>query len=546
MLNAIQIQNLAIIEDISLSFTSGFTVFTGETGAGKSIIVDALSLALGARCDSSQIRAGQNQCQVIATFACTTQTRQKLQQLDIEVDDQIIIRRVITHNGSRCYLNDQQVTLQTIKSVTTKIAAIQGQHAYRTLQDKEQQKLLLDKYGRIDTGTIQSIYAGWKDASVQIEAIRSDTMAGAGMELASYQCKELDQANPEQGEYESLDEEHKLLAHGEQLLSACANIMDRLNGENGIVSGSAEAAGEVREMAKLSPSFGNIAELLQDASIAMQEAAREMNHQLEKINPDPERLRQAESRIQTLHELARKHKVQPSELPQKHQQLREKLELFNNLEHTIKQLVARREQFMAAYRQEDRNLHKLRQRTADSMQQEVAATLQSLGMQKSTMEINMEQTAQPTPSGSDNIEFYSKINPGMPATPLRKTASGGELSRICLAIHASSPNHQETGMMVFDEIDSGTGGAAAAKIGILLKQMSTHTQVFCITHQAQIAATADQHYKIEKEATQTTKVKATELTMEQRQEEIARMLAGTTITRQSREHAKQMLSGLAN
>ena len=545
VLSTLQIRNYAIIDDVELSFAPGFTVFTGETGAGKSVIVDALSLALGGRSHSNLIRVGCEQCQITAAFSCNEGTKEHLLQLDLDTEDEIIVRRVITRGGSRCYLNDRQVTLNTIKAMASGLAAIQGQHAHRTLQSKDQHKLILDQCGNIDTAKIKSMYHHMRQISEQIEHLRADSGNTSNMELMHYQCDELDQVMPAAGEYEQLDQEHRQLAHSEQLLENCTKMMDRLQGEAGIIESGFVVARELRDMASLVPEFSDIAEQVDQATINLQEASREIKDKREGINMDPERLQQAELRLQALHELAHKHKVQPPQLPELHQQLKARLAQFSNMEETLGKLLEQQQQALAAYQQQDQELHRRRQKAASAMQARVTATLQELGMQKSSMTIEIKSSAQATASGSDDVEFYVQMNPGIPATPLRKTASGGELSRVCLAIHSHSPAQTGTGTIIFDEIDTGTGGDAAGKIGELLSGMSTQTQVFCITHQAQIAAIAEHHYKVEKMADRTTSIRVTKLDRQQREDEIARMLSGTKITQQSKEHAKQMLGALA-
>lgn len=541
MLSALQIRNYAIIDDVELSFAPGFTVFTGETGAGKSVIVDALSLALGGRSHNGLIRVGCEQCQITAAFSCDKGAREHLLQLDLDAEDEIIVRRVITRGGSRCYLNDRQVTLNTVKAMAPLLAAIQGQHAHRTLQSKEQHKLILDQCGNIDTAGVKAAYRHMQQVSEQIESIRAGSGDASNMELMQYQCDELDQVAPAAGEYEQLDQEHRQLAHSEQLLGNCASMTERLQGEAGIIESGFAVARELRDMASLVPEFSDIAEQMDQATISMQEAAREIRDRSEKISMDPERLRQAELRLQALHELAHKHKVQPPQLPELHQELRDKLAQFSNAEEALGELLEQQQQALAAYQQQDQELHQRRQDAAKALQARVTATLQELGMRKSSMTVEVKTTSQASASGSDDVEFYVQINPGIPATPLRKTASGGELSRVCLAIHSHSPAQTGTGTVIFDEIDTGTGGDAAGKIGELLRGMSTQTQVFCITHQAQIAAIAEHHYKVEKMADRTTSISVAKLDRRQREDEIARMLSGTKITHQSKEHARQML-----
>ena len=546
VLNTLRIKNFAIIDDLELSFAPGLTVFTGETGAGKSIIVDALSLALGARGDSSLLREGCEQCVITAAFSCDEETYQQLQQLQFDSGEEIIIRRVISRNsGSRCYLNDQQVTLNTIRTTTARLAAIQGQHAYRTLQNKEQHLSLLDKHGGIDTGDVRKLYRQLKQITDQLQQLQDDANNTGSMELVNYQCQELDQLMPVEGEYEQLDQEHRQMANSDQLRHGCAEIIQGLEGDAGIVATGAGIVSKLRAMAATVPEFNDLAEQMDSAVITMQETSRELTHKFDKISLDPEKLQQMEHRIQTLHELARKHKVQPPELPQLHRQLQDRLAQFNNIEDTMKKLQQQQQQAMADYQEQSQQLNQARQAAAEDLERKVATTLHELGMKKSSITVKIEATRQPTATGSDEVELYAQINPGVPAKPLAKTASGGELSRICLAIHSHNPEQVEAGTVIFDEIDTGTGGDVAGKIARLMRAMSSTTQVFCITHQAQIAAAADQHYKVEKEADHTTRVKAVKLDDQQRETEIARMLAGAKITKQSREHARQMLGTLA-
>ena len=543
VLNTLHIKNYAIIKELTLELKPGLTVFTGETGAGKSIIVDALGLALGARSNSRQ-KTSREPCQVTAHFTPTAETTLWLRQKDLPPEEGVLIRRMITPNGNKAYLNDQQITLQTVKTLAPRLAAIQGQHAHQSLHTKEQQQKLLDQYGKIDTTDINTAYRQWTDIKTKIEQIQSQTTQHSQQELLTYQTEELGEINPTEGEYEALDAEHKQLANSEHIQQICHQVNEVLNGENSITEQGNQAAKDIQQLTRYLPDMKNTAEQITAALITLQEAATDIKKQATRITQDPQRLQQTETRLQVLHTAARKHNIQPRDLPAKLNELQTQLHAVSHREEELNKLNEQLQQAKKQYTKTDTKLSTQRKKAAATLQQEITRQLQTLGMPKSKVTIAITNEQTPRANGTDDIEFIATINPGLPPQPIRKTASGGELSRICLAIHSATPQtNATTNTMIFDEVDAGTGGAAAAYIGEKLKQLATTRQVFCITHQPQIAVNATTHYKITKQTTATaTTITATELPHAAREEEIARMLAGTEITRQTRAHAKEMLT----
>jgi DNA repair protein RecN (Recombination protein N) len=552
MLKQLLIRNFAIIEELDLYLKPGMTVFTGETGAGKSILIDALGLILGDRAESTIIRAGCERTEISASFDLSenSDVASILEEQAIAVDDnEIIIRRVISNDGrSRAFINSTPVPVNLLKTIGEHLIDIHGQHAHQSLTKRDAQRLLLDSYGGYDKelNLVRDSYTSWHELREKIVQLSGETENhGAQLTLLRYQVQELETLAPETDEYESLSEEFKRLDNANRLIEltqqATQNVMDD---EYSLHNKLANTIRDTQEAQQFDDSIANILELLEGAAIQLSEAGDELRLYLDKLDRDPERLQNVEQRLSDIHDMARKHNIQSQQLPGYFEQLQQKLYEMENSEHLLAELVKQKDECLQLYHQTAKKLHLCRVKTAKLISGKVSQTLETLGMSGGQFVIAIEEQddAQPGLHGNDQIEFLVSANPGQPPQPLRKVASGGELSRISLAIQVISNNEKIIPTLVFDEVDAGIGGGVAEIVGNLLHSLTVKHQVFCVTHLPQVASLGDQHLQVQKSSSKkTTYTQVAELDDSERIEEIARMLGGIKITEQSRKHAKEML-----
>ncbi|MBT7952113.1 MAG: DNA repair protein RecN [Gammaproteobacteria bacterium] len=552
MLKQLLIRNFAIIEELDLYLKPGMTVFTGETGAGKSILIDALGLILGDRAESTIIRAGCERTEISASFDLSenSDVASILEEQAIAVDDnEIIIRRVISNDGrSRAFINSTPVPVNLLKTIGEYLIDIHGQHAHQSLTKRDAQRLLLDSYGGYDKelNLVRDSYTSWHELQEKIVQLSGETENhGAQLTLLRYQVQELETLAPETDEYESLSEEFKRLDNANRLIEltqqATQNVMED---EYSLHNKLANTIRDMQEAQQFDDSIANILELLEGAAIQLSEAGDELRLYLDKLDRDPERLQNVEQRLSDIHDMARKHNIQSQQLPGYFEQLQQKLYEMENSQHLLADLVKQKDECLQLYHQAAKKLHLCRVKTAKLISGKISQTLETLGMSGGQFVIAIEEQddAQPGLHGNDQIEFLVSANPGQPPQPLRKVASGGELSRISLAIQVISNNEKVIPTLVFDEVDAGIGGGVAEIVGNLLHSLTVKHQVFCVTHLPQVASLGDQHLQVQKSSSKkTTYTQVAELDDSERIEEIARMLGGIKITEQSRKHAKEML-----
>lgn len=553
MIKRLHIRDFAIIDEIELEFRTGMTVLTGETGAGKSILIDALGLILGDRADVNVIRDGCERAEITAVFG--VQDNQTLiallaEQAITTEDDELYIRRIVAADGrSRAFVNNSPVTAQLLRTIGETLIDIHGQHSHQSLTKPEIQRQILDDYGNYPAQleAVKNAHEQWQEAAVKLqELVEDNTDQDAAMALLRYQIEELSGANPAAGEYESLDEEHRRLSNSNRLLEAASNAIQILReDDNSVCSQTGNITSELVKLEKYDDSLSNLIRILNEASIQLDEACDELRSYIDNLPGDPERLQEVENRLSLLHQIARKHRIQPGELAAYYAEQQEKLERMENSRKFIAELTAAQDEALTDYKAAAESLHQLRQKAANKMAADITSKLGELGMAHGKFSVSLERAADgnPRPYGDDRIEFLVTTNPGMALQPLRKIASGGELSRISLAIQVIGNKDKGIPSLIFDEVDAGIGGGVAEIVGRLLHNLAEQRQVFCVTHLPQVASQGDHHLQVNKKSTKSsTSTSVKELPADERVEEIARMLGGMKITEQSRKHAKEMLS----
>ncbi|MEP7246592.1 MAG: DNA repair protein RecN [Gammaproteobacteria bacterium] len=557
MLTHLQIRDFAIIDSIELEFRPGLTVLTGETGAGKSIVVDALQLLSGGRAGAEVVRAGSERAEISATFDLLRAPRELKRWLDeqsISAEAELSVRRVVATDGrSRAYLNGQLVPVQILRDLGTILIDIHGQHEFQSLTRGAAQRELLDDFGRHDglvgqVGIAHRVWNGLLNRMLDLEGKARDR--DARLDLLRYQVRELEALQLVEGEVAQLNEERGRLANRGRLAEAAQTALHQLYESD---DGSAHAAvgralQAVRGLAAIDSKLGTVLPLVEEAAIQIREASRQLQHYLEGLDMDTARQDLVEKRLAAIEELARKHRVTPEELILRAGQLKTELVDVERAESDL--AVVRKEQAAAleGYRTLAAQLSARRATAGRTLAKDITARMQTLGMAggRFQVEIAPHGSTEPAPHGVDQIEFRVTANPGQPLRPLAKVASGGELSRLSLAVQVSCAA-RETRCMVFDEVDSGIGGAVAEIIGRELRSLAESSQVLCVTHLPQVASQAHHHLRVTKLTDgKTTRTHLTELKPDERVEELARMLGGIEITTKAREHAREMLNRTDN
>jgi DNA repair protein RecN (Recombination protein N) len=553
MLTHLQIRDFAIIDAVELELRAGLTVLTGETGAGKSILVEALQLLAGGRAGAEVVRHGAERAEVSATFDLAKvprELKQWLEEQSIASGSELIVRRVVGSDGrSRAYLNGQSVPVQLLREAGNILIDIHGQHEFQSLTRSASQRELLDGYGDL-TASVDQVgiaHRVWQELLNQtLELDRRAHDRDAKLDLLRYQMQELSALQLQPGEADALAEERGRLANRGRLVSGTQAARGELY-END--AGSAHAAISrallsLRSLAALDGKLGAVVPLLEEAIIQVREAARELEHYGETLEVDAARQEEVERRLAAMEELARKHRVAPQQLPEHAQALQAEL---NSLERADMDLATLRKDLAAAleaYRVQAQQLSNKRRASARGLVRDITTRMQTLGMSGGRFEADVTPAvnADPAQHGIDQIDFRVSANPGQPPRALAKVASGGELARLSLAVQVSCAADQ-TRSMVFDEVDAGIGGAVAEIVGRELRALGARGQVLCVTHLPQVACQAHHHLRVLKLTDgRTTRTTLTELTADDRVEELARMLGGVEVSERAREHAREMLA----
>lgn len=551
MLEHIQVRDLVIVQKLSLDLSPGMTALTGETGAGKSILIDALGLALGAKADKSMIRAGCAKAEVNVRFDLSGQPAilQWLQENELESGQECILRRVLVREGrSRSFINGRPAPLQLLADLGSQLVDIHGQHEHQTLLKSPLQRRLLDAWAGHQPllESLSSCYQAWRNASRELEQLRQQTAEGnQRLDYLRFQIAEFEQLALAEGDLEQLDQEQRRLANAEHL-GAELNQLLALLFDNDSAAQPLLAKGSiiVEQLSDLFDDLRPAAELLESARIQVEEAASLLREAADRIEYNPERLAEVDRRLGEIHQLARKHRVEPRQLPELFSRLQLEVETLNNAEATLSQLELDVEREQRAYLKIAEKLSRKRIEAAEKLSCVVTNSMQELGLRGGVFAIQVAplQADQPTHNGLDQVTFMVSANPGQPLAPLARVASGGELSRISLAIQVATANVGSIPTLIFDEVDVGIGGAVAETVGKLLRRLGKARQVLCVTHLPQVASQAHAHLLVAKESDdRSTRTSIRELNEAQRIEEIARMVSGSRITNQTLAHAQEMI-----
>lgn len=554
MLTQLQIRDLAVIEQVTLDFGSGFTVLTGETGAGKSILIDALALALGERGDAQAIRAGASRLEVLATFEAGPASAAGRWLQDNELADDgasCLMRRVIGTDGrSKAWINGRPVPVQTLRELGATLVDICGQQDYQSLRHRAAQREVLD--GLAGHGdlllSVRRAHAAWLAAEAALEQLATAQRdRDSRIELLTFQAGELAALQPRADEYAELEREHTALAHrlriGEALDRALARAYDDEDGSAQAGIGAARRA--LDDVLRFDPELEAPLRLLADAEAQVGEAVDLLRHRLSRLDPDPGRETEIADRLAALRDSARKHRCTPDELPGLLERLQQELATLTGGEMTVERLAGAARQRRSELEALAGKLTGGRQAAARSLGEVVTRNMATLGMPGGRFEVRVAQLPDGgiAAHGADDVEFLVTSNPGQPPAPMSRVASGGELSRLNLAIQVVATATRGAPTLVFDEVDAGVGGAVAEMVGRRLRELSAGRQVLCITHLPQVATLAEHQATVSK-ATRagktTTAVRM--LSPAERVEETARMLGGLKITEQTRAHAEEMLA----
>ncbi|BBP85557.1 DNA repair protein RecN [Pseudomonas tohonis] len=553
MLVHLSVHNYAIVEHLDLELAGGMSVITGETGAGKSIMLDALGLTLGDRADSGVVRPGADKADILASFDLhdIPEARTWLAERDLDNDGPCILRRVITAEGrSRAYINGTPCPQGDLKTLGELLIDIHSQHEHQSLLKLDTHRRLLDEFAGASelARQVQLAAQRWKQTRQELERLsRSGEEQRARHQLLSYQLEELENLALGDCELDQLEQEHKNLSNAESLLAGCRQVLDMCS-ESDAGNVLSALTSSLNRLTAFNTQQGAIAEavnLLASAQIQVEEAVGEINRFIDHFDADPQRQQQLEERLDTIYTLARKHRVHPSELASLQQSLLEEIEALNADDEAVERLTEELASYTRHYQAKAGELSKLRGKSAGKLAKAVEAEMQRLGMPggRFTIELHPIQSQDPQANGLEQVEFLVSANPGQPLKALAKVASGGELSRISLAIQVITAQTSRVPTLVFDEVDVGIGGPTAEVVGQLLRRLGERGQVLTVTHLPQVAAQGHNHLFVHKvRGSKETRTAVTNLTEAARIEEIARMLGGLDLTEESIAHARKMVT----
>lgn len=552
MLAQLTISNFAIVRELEIDFQRGMTAITGETGAGKSIAIDALGLCLGGRAEADMVRQGAARADICARFSLKDTPSAQRWLTDNQLDDgnECLLRRVISSDGrSRGFINGTAVPLSQLRDLGQALIQIHGQHAHQLLLKPEHQKTLLDAYAGepLLMQNMAQHYRQWHQscrALAQHQQLAQEREARR--ELLQYQLKELNEFAPVSGEYEQIDEEYKRLANSGQLLSTSQQALLMLadGEENNLQSQLYTARQLMTELIEMDDKLSGVSVMLEEAAIQISEASDELRHYCDRLDLDPNRLHELEQRLSRQISLARKHHLAPEELPVFHQQLLAEQQLLDQQESDQDELSEAVSVHYAAALSCAQQLHARRTHFANELSGLITDSMHTLSMPHGRFSIEIQFNPDHlTAEGADRIDFRVSTNPGQPVQPLGKVASGGELSRIALAIQVITARKMDTPALIFDEVDVGISGPTAAVVGKMLRQLGESTQVMCVTHLPQVAGCGHQHFYVSKETDGAmTETHMQPLDKRARLQELARLLGGSEVTRNTLANAKELLA----
>ena len=554
MLTQLTINNFAIVRQLEIELAKGMSVITGETGAGKSIAIDALGLCLGQRIETSMVREGQERAEICATFFIepTNPAYQWLQEQELQDPDNpsdCILRRVINADGrSKAFINSTPVSASQLKEIGQYLIHINGQHASQLLLKNDYQLQLVDTFAHHHDLLVQmrEDYRAWKNLQTQVKTFQQKVAENeAKKQLLQYQVEELDEFALRPNEYLELEEDQRRLSNSEQLTQLSQSALQLLS-ENETVSIDSmlyRATQYIDELSDLDPRYASVQTMLNDALIQVQEATSEVQHLASHIEQDPMLLQEIEQRLGQALQLARKHNVKPEELVEWHQKLKAELTALLDFSESEERLILEEKATFEKMQHTAKQLYESRCQAAEKLAQQVTHSIKGLAMENAEffIEVNSDLT-KVTANGADNIVFTLRSNLGQQAQPLTKVASGGELSRISLAIQVLTSDQSAIPTLIFDEVDVGISGKTASVVGKLLRQLGDKCQVLCVTHLPQVACHGHHQFNVEKfTVDDKTETKMTALSQEERVPALARLLGGSEITELALANAQEML-----
>jgi len=549
-LKRIVLRDFVLLRELELELETGFTVLTGETGAGKSILIDALQFVTGARADTALIREGAGRADVSAEFDDCTALRGWLEEAGFDTGFDpgatLLLRRTVDVQGkSRAWINGSPATAAQLRELGERLFDIHGQHAWQSLTRADTVRALLDAYARLDTAPLAACWQQWRQARSALEQARAaqDTLQRE-RERLSWQIAEVDKLAPGTDEWEALNTDHSRLAHAQALLEAAQQALEALDGEDAAAARALDQASQtLQKQEHLEPEFRPLVEVLNTSLAQVADVAHTLRTYLRRTDLDPQRLAELDERLTQWLSLARRYKRPPEELPAALAAWKEELARLDAAAD-LAALEAAAQQAQAAYEQEARAVSKARAAAAPKLAQAITQAMQGLGMQGGRFDVSLQKTEQPQQYGCEEVQFLVAGHAGSTPRPVGKVASGGELSRIALAIAVTTSQLGAAPTLIFDEVDSGIGGAVAETVGRLMKQLGRDRQVLAVTHLPQVAACADHHLVVSKQRSETQTLSSVSAVQgEARVAEIARMLGGERLSGTTLAHAKEMLQG---
>ena len=544
-LTHITLRDFVIVHELELDLSTGFSVLTGETGAGKSILIDALQLALGARADSGVVREGASRCEVCAEFEPTPAIAAWLEEAGFEASADLLLRRTVDTAGkSRAWVNGSPATATQLRELGEQLLDIHGQHAWQSLTRPDAVRGLLDAYAGIDTRPLKAAWHTWRQAQQSLaDAQQAQSTLANERERLAWQIGELEKLNPQTDEWQELSTQHSRLANAQALIDGANQSTLLLEGDDdgGALRQLSRAIQTLQSLGQFEPEFNALAEVLVSAQAQAEDVAHSLHTYLRKTDLDPAQLAQLDERMGLWLSLARRYKKTPDELPLALQSWRQELAQLDAAAD-LDSLQKAAQAAQAACTQAAKAVSRQRQQAAKPLAQAVSSAMQQLGMQGGRFEVQLQTLDAPAQHGLEEVSFLVAGHEGSTPRPVGKVASGGELSRIALAIAVTTSELGEAGTLIFDEVDSGVGGAVAETVGRLMKQLGQHRQVLAVTHLPQVAACADHHLLVSKAAANgQVSSQVRPVNSEERVSEIARMLGGEKLSATTLAHAREML-----
>lgn len=551
MLTSLYVRHFAVVEAAEVSFGPGLTVVSGETGAGKSLLVDALMLLAGARADSGMVRAGSDRAELAAEFDLTdlAEARAWLSREELDEDGGCQLRRVIRAEGSsRAWINGRPANARQLGELAALLVEIHGQHEHQALLSRPHQLALLDAYAGHDDLLVQVRESAmqWRELAARMRKLSGGDDRDQRLELLRHEIESLEKWSLPPAELAELESSHKRLANAGRLAEGSTSVLELLDGDSEFALRRAlgRTHAELSKLAALDDKLAPLLDLLDNAGIQLAEAADGLGRYAQDVDLDPERFSEVDNHLARLHELSRRHRLPAAELHDKLAALRAEHDELEGAGDALEALATQSRRLELAHADAAARLSEARSLAASRLGEEVSALMNELGMAGGQLQVELEPAAavEPDPQGRERCEFLVSANPGQPPRALRKVASGGELARISLAIEVATLGKDTVGSMIFDEVDTGIGGAIAEVVGQKLRALGAQRQVLCVTHLPQVAAQGHAHLRVSKHSDDdSTRTRIEKLDAAGRRDELARMLGGLEITRETRAHARQML-----